>query len=245
MLRILGSIPESGLTDVGEDTVVSPASGEAALRAAGAVCAAVEAVLAGKAANAFCAVRPPGHHAEPEKAMGFCLFNNVLVGARHARTLPGIDRVAIVDFDLHHGNGTQAVVEHDETLFYASTHEYPNYPGTGSARETGQGNVVNVPLFRGTGGEGFRYAFSEKILPALAEFVPGLLMVSAGFDGHKADPMGDLELTVEDYAWATAQLRSFAGAYCSGRIVSVLEGGYDLGALAASAAAHVRELMKG
>jgi acetoin utilization deacetylase AcuC-like enzyme len=245
VLRTLGAVPEEGLVEIGEDTVLSPGSGEAALRAAGAVVHAVEEVAGGRASNAFCAVRPPGHHAEPAKAMGFCLFNNVLVGARHAQTLPGIARVAVVDFDLHHGNGTQAVAEGDDTLFYASTHEYPQYPGTGSSRETGLGNVVNVPLFRGTDGAGFRHAVSERILPALSEFVPGLLVVSAGFDAHKADPMGDLELSVEDFAWATAQLRSFASAYCSGRIVSVLEGGYDLEALAASAAAHVRELMKG
>lgn len=186
--KMLEAIPAEGLVEVGEDTVVSPGSGEAALRAAGAVCAAVEAVVLGKARNAFCAVRPPGHHAGPGQAMGFCLFNNVVVGARHAQTLRGADRVAIVDLDVHHGNGTQAVVEDDPTLFYGSTHQFPHYPGTGRRLETGCGNVVNVPLPAGSGSEEFRHAISESILPALAEFVPGLLVISAGFDAHRADP---------------------------------------------------------
>ncbi len=242
--RILDAVPASGFVEVGEDTVLSPGSGEAALRAAGAVCAAVEAVILGKATNAFCAVRPPGHHAERERAMGFCLFNNVLVGARHAQTFPGVERVAILDFDLHHGNGTQAAVEDDSSLFYGSTHQYPLYPGTGSSRETGLGNVVNVPLFMRTDGEGFRRAFSERILPGLADFVPNLLIISAGFDAHRADPMGDLEVGEEDFAWATARFRRFAEDYCGGRLVSVLEGGYNLDVLAACAASHVRELMK-
>jgi acetoin utilization deacetylase AcuC-like enzyme len=241
---ILDAVPTSGFAEVGEDTVVSAGSREAALRAAGAVCAAVDAVVLGTARNAFCAVRPPGHHAERERAMGFCLFNNVAVGARHAQTLPGVVRVAIVDFDLHHGNGTQSVVENDPSLFYGSTHQYPLYPGTGSSRETGVGNVVNAPLFMKTGGEGFRQAISERILPGLADFVPNLLLISAGFDGHRRDPLGDLELDEEDFAWATAAFRKFAANYCDGRMVSVLEGGYDLQALATCTAAHVRELMK-
>ncbi len=242
--RILAAIPTHGFADLDGDTTVSPGSREAALRAAGAVCAAVEAVVLGKARNAFCAVRPPGHHAEPEQAMGFCIFNNVAIGARHAQSLPGIERVAILDFDLHHGNGSQAVAEADASLFYASTHQWPLYPGTGSGSETGLGNVVNVPLAPGTGSEGFRYAISERILPALAYFGPDLLMVSAGFDAHRADPLGELDLGEEDFAWATARFRDFAEDYCGGRLVSVLEGGYNLEALAASAAAHIRELMK-
>jgi acetoin utilization deacetylase AcuC-like enzyme len=201
-------------------------------------------VVHGRARNAFCAIRPPGHHAEPERVLGFCLFNNVMVGARHAQTLPGVKRVAILDFDIHHGNGTQAVAEKDFTLFYGSTHQMPLYPGTGSSRETGLGNVVNVPLGPGTGSEAFRYAYTERILPALAFFGPDLILVSAGFDAHRSDPLGELELGEEDFAWATARIRESAEDYCEGRLVSVLEGGYDLQALADCAAAHVRELMK-
>jgi acetoin utilization deacetylase AcuC-like enzyme len=244
--RILAAVPESGFVQLDPDTAVCPRSGEAALRAAGAVCAAVDDVMAGKAGNAFCAVRPPGHHAEPSRSMGFCLFNNVAVGAEQARAVHGLDRVAVVDFDVHHGNGTQAMFWDDENLFYASTHQSPHYPGTGNAGERGvAGNIVNAPLPPDTGSAGFRQAMLGVILPALAEFGPEFLLVSAGFDAHAADPLASLELNEEDFAWATRELMNIANVHCGGRLVSTLEGGYDLAALARSTAAHVRTLMKG
>jgi acetoin utilization deacetylase AcuC-like enzyme len=241
---VLAAVPTEGAVRLDPDTVLSPRSGEAALRGAGAAVAAVDAVFAGEAANAFCAIRPPGHHAEPAHAMGFCLFNNVVVAARHARTRWGAQRAAIVDFDVHHGNGSQTAAEGDADLFYASTHQSPFYPGTGAEHETGiDGNVVNVPLRAGTRGEEFRRRFEERIMPALIAFAPDLLIVSAGFDAHAADPLGGLRLEEADFAWATERLVGFAAAACSGRLVSVLEGGYDLDALGASAAAHVAVLM--
>jgi acetoin utilization deacetylase AcuC-like enzyme len=188
-------------------------------------------------------VRPPGHHAEPERAMGFCLFNSVAIGARRAREAHGLERVAVVDFDVHHGNGTQAIFEQDPRVFYGSTHQWPLYPGTGSAREKGVGNVVNVPLRPMSGSAEFRHAFNEFILPALDDFRPDFLIISAGFDAHRDDPLAQLMLVEEDYAWVTEQLAALADRQCQGRIVSSLEGGYDLAALAASAAAHVRVLM--
>ena len=243
--RILAAIPQSGLVQLDPDTAVCPRSGEAALRAAGAVCAAVDDVVSGAADNAFCAVRPPGHHAEPSRSMGFCLFNNVAVGAEQARKAHGLSRVAVMDFDVHHGNGTQAMFWNDEDLFYASTHQSPHYPGTGSAGERGvAGNIVNAPLPPYTGSAGFREAMQGVILPALAEFKPEFLLISAGFDAHAADPLAALELTEDDFAWATRELMKIADDCCNGRVVSTLEGGYDLAALARSAAAHVRTLMK-
>ncbi len=241
--RVLASIPPEGRLHLDPDTVISPGSGEAALRAAGALVAAVDAVAGGEATNAFCAVRPPGHHAERAAAMGFCLFNNVAIGALHARAVHGLDRVAVMDFDVHHGNGTQHTFEREATLFYASTHQWPHYPGTGAAAETGVGNVVNAPLPPGAGGREFRAALRDRVLPALDAFRPDLIIVSAGFDAHRADPLANLELDEEDYAWATAELCALAGRRCGGRLISSLEGGYDLGALAASAAAHVATLM--
>ncbi len=242
--RILEAIPIAGYYGLDMDTVVSPGSGEAALRAAGAVCAAVDAVMAGEADNAFCAVRPPGHHAEPERAMGFCLFNNVAIGAAQARAVHGLSRVAVVDFDVHHGNGTQAMFWDEPELFFGSTHQMPLYPGTGSASERGaSGNIVNVPLPPGAGSEEFRAAMAEGVLPALRRFAPEFLLISAGFDAHQADPLAQLRFQDEDYAWATAELKRVAGECCAGRLVSTLEGGYDLSALASSAAAHVAALM--
>ncbi len=243
--RILAAIPESGFVQLDPDTAVCPRSGEAALRAAGAVCAAVNDVMAGDAGNAFCAVRPPGHHAEPSRSMGFCLFNNVAIGAEQARKAHGLDRVAVVDFDVHHGNGTQAMFWDDENLFYASTHQSPHYPGTGGASERGvAGNIVNAPLPPHTGSAGFRQAMQGVILPALAEFEPEFLLISAGFDAHAADPLASLELNEDDFSWATRELMNVANVHCGGRVVSTLEGGYDLAALSRSAAAHVRTLMK-
>jgi acetoin utilization deacetylase AcuC-like enzyme len=188
-------------------------------------------------------VRPPGHHAEADRAMGFCLFNNVAVGAHHARARHGIRRVAVIDFDVHHGNGTQHMFEGDAELFYGSTHQWPLYPGTGARSERGVGNICNAPLPSGAGSEAFRAAFSSIILPALEDFAPELLLISAGFDAHRRDPLAGLELDTEDFGWATAELMAVADRCCGGRVVSTLEGGYDLNALAESAAAHVRALV--
>jgi acetoin utilization deacetylase AcuC-like enzyme len=204
--RLLRTVPKSGHVGIDADTIMSPGSGEAALRAVGAVVAAVDSVIAREADNAFCAVRPPGHHAEPERAMGFCLFNNIAVGALHARAAHGLDRIAVIDFDVHHGNGTQAAFETDDGLFYASTHQYPFYPGTGAASETGVGNVVNVPLRPMSGSSQFRTGMSKRILPALDDFRPELVMISAGFDGHRRDPLAQLMLDEADYVWITEQL---------------------------------------
>ena len=241
--RIMNAVPMTGHVAIDADTVLSAASGRAALHAAGAVTAAVDAVMAKEADNAFCAVRPPGHHAEPDRAMGFCLFNNAAIAALRAREVHGLERVAVVDFDVHHGNGTQAAFESDENLFYASTHQYPLYPGTGAAHETGVGNIVNVPLRPMSGSGPFRRAFSERILPALDEFRPRFVIISAGFDAHRSDPLAQLMLEESDYVWVTERLVELAYRHAEGRLVSTLEGGYDLQALGASAAAHVRVLM--
>jgi acetoin utilization deacetylase AcuC-like enzyme len=240
---LLGAAPEFGQVHLDPDTVMSPGSAEAALRAAGGACAAVDAVMTGEAERAFVAVRPPGHHAERGRAMGFCLFNNVAVAARQAQAAHGAKRVAVVDFDVHHGNGTQHMFEQDPTLFYASTHQWPCYPGTGAEDEEGVGNVVNVGLPPGSGSLPFRQAYERRILPALDTFAPDLLIVSAGFDAHEADPLADIRINEDDYAWLTSELVRIAKQRCNGRVVSSLEGGYDLRALAASAAAHVQVLM--
>jgi acetoin utilization deacetylase AcuC-like enzyme len=241
--RLLAVVPQQGYAAIDADTVLSPGSGEAALRAAGACIAAVDAVMKGEAQNAFCAVRPPGHHAEPHHAMGFCLFNNVAIAAAHARRTHKIERVAVIDFDVHHGNGTQAAFEQDGTMLYASTHQMPLYPGTGAASERGVGNIVNAPLRPMSGSEEFRKAFANIILPALDAFRPEFVIISAGFDAHRDDPLAQLMLVEADYAWATERLVEVAKKHAQGRIVSSLEGGYDLDALAASAAAHVAALM--
>jgi acetoin utilization deacetylase AcuC-like enzyme len=222
------------------DTVLSAGTAEAALRAAGGACAAVDAVMEGWARTAFVATRPPGHHAEAARAMGFCFFANAAITAFHARARWGVGRVAVVDFDVHHGNGTQHILEDDPAFFYASSHQWPCYPGTGATSERGVAqNVVNLPLPPGTDGVGFRRAWERDGLPALALFEPELVVVSAGFDAHRADPLAELRLGTDDFGWITDQLMAVTG----GRLVSVLEGGYDLDALAASAAVHVRRLM--
>ena len=241
---VMGRVPREGQAALDADTILSPGSGRAALRAVGAVTTAVNAVMAGEARNAFCAIRPPGHHAEPDRSMGFCLFNSIAIAARHAQAAHGINRVAIMDFDVHHGNGTQAVAEQDPSLFFASSHQYPLYPGTGAAEETGMGNIVNVPLRAGTEGASFRRAWEARILPVLDAFAPELVLVSAGFDAHCADPLAGLELENDDFGWVTARLAEAASRHAQGRLISVLEGGYDLNALAGSAAAHVTALMK-
>ena len=240
---MLRAVPANGHVGIDADTILCPASGRAALRAAGAVVAAVDAVVAGDADNAFCAVRPPGHHAEPGRAMGFCLFNNAAIGALRAREAHGLARVAVVDFDVHHGNGTQARFYDDGSLFYASTHQSPLYPGTGARSETGVGNIVNVPLRPMSGSREFRLGCTREILPALDAFRPELVLISAGFDAHKSDPLAQLLLDETDYTWITERLLETARHHAGGRVVSTLEGGYDLAALGASAAAHVRVLM--
>jgi acetoin utilization deacetylase AcuC-like enzyme len=243
--RVLAAVPKSGLVRLDGDTSMSPGSGEAALRAAGAVCAAVDAVVTGVAANAFCAGRPPGHHAEAEIPMGFCLFNNVAIAAAHARASHGLKRVAVMDFDVHHGNGTQAMFWNEPDLMFASTHQMPLYPGTGAREERGaHGTIINAPLPGGAGGEEFRAEMTEIILPALDDFAPELLIISAGFDAHADDPLAGLRFVEDDYAWVTRELISIANRHAGGRIVSSLEGGYDLDALAASAVAHVEVLME-
>lgn len=242
---ILAAIPEEGYGELDGDTTVSPGSREAALRAAGALVAAADAVMAGDARNAFCAVRPPGHHAEIARAMGFCLFNNVAIAAMHLRDRHGLKRIAVVDFDVHHGNGTQAIFWNHPDLLFASTHQMPLYPGTGSSEESGcAGNIVNAPLPPYAGSAEFRKAMERMVLPAVSEFSPEFLLISAGFDAHTDDPLANLNFRDDDYTWATAQLMALAEEHCQGRLVSTLEGGYNLRALSTSVAAHVRQLMK-
>ena len=243
--RIRSAAPAAGHKSLDADTHMSPGSLDAALRGAGGNALAVDLVLTGKAQNAFVACRPPGHHAETETAMGFCLFGNVVIAARHAIAAHGLDRVAIVDFDVHHGNGTQDLVWNDPAIFFTSSHQMPLYPGSGAANERGaHDNVFNMPLSPGTGGAGFRRAWSDHGIPALAAFAPDLILISAGFDAHASDPLANLELVEDDFAWITHALCDLAEDHCAGRVVSTLEGGYDLAALAASTAAHVGVLME-
>ena len=237
--------PRQSFAAIDADTFLCPDSLTAARRAAGAVVAAVDMVMSGEVRNAFCAVRPPGHHAETETAMGFCFFGNAVIGARHALEAHGLKRVAIVDFDVHHGNGTQDLVWDDARILLATSQQMPLFPGTGAAHERGRhGNVVNVPLSAGASGVEFRAAMTEHMLPAVAAHAPELIVISAGFDAHARDPLANLDLTEADFAWATAAICDLADAHAGGRIVSTLEGGYDLSALAASVAAHVRVLME-
>jgi acetoin utilization deacetylase AcuC-like enzyme len=239
---IRAAAPETGWRAIDGDTHMSVGTLAAAYRAAGAALRAVDMVMAGEVANAFCATRPPGHHAERETAMGFCFFGNVAIAAKHALDHHGLSRVAIVDFDVHHGNGTQDLVEDDPRILFCSTHQSPLYPGTGAAHETGVGNVLNVPLPGGTGSAGFRRAMEDQVLPRLDAFAPELLIISAGFDAHADDPLAGMELVADDFAWVTARLCDLAARHCQGRVVSALEGGYDLAALGASTAAHVTVL---
>ncbi|MEO7063628.1 MAG: histone deacetylase family protein [Dokdonella sp.] len=240
---VLEYAPASGWRRLDPDTVMSPASGEAALRAAGAVCAAVDEVVAERQQRAFCAVRPPGHHATPDVAMGFCLFNSIAVGAAHAIAAHGLTRIAIVDFDVHHGNGTQDIFWDDPRVLYASTHQSPLYPGSGERNEVGAGNIINVPLPPGAGSREFRAACEDTVLPALEAFAPQLLLISAGFDAHRLDPLANLNLEADDYAWVTTRLVELANRHARGRLVSSLEGGYSLIALRESVAAHVDALL--
>lgn len=234
--------PQDGWRSLDADTHMSPGTLTAAYRAAGGVVRAVDAVMAGEASNAFCATRPPGHHAERDTAMGFCFFGNVAVAAKYALDFHGLERVAIVDFDVHHGNGTQNLVEEDPRILFCSTHQMPLYPGTGHPHEDGVGNVLNVPLPDGAGSKAFRDIMERVVLPRVADFAPQLLLISAGFDAHKDDPLAGLMLDEGDFAWVTGRLCDLADEHCHGRVVSALEGGYDLEALGASAAAHVQVL---
>lgn len=236
--------PDRGLVALDGDTFMSPGTLAAAYRAAGGAVRAVDMVLAGEVRNAFVAVRPPGHHAERETAMGFCLIGTVAVAAKHALDHHGLGRVAIVDFDVHHGNGTQDLLEDDSRVLFCSTHQMPLFPGTGHPHETGaDNNVLNVPLASGAGSKEFRQAMLRQVLPAVDRFAPDLILVSAGFDAHRADPLAGLNLTEADFAWVTEELCKLAQTHCEGRLVSCLEGGYDLAALADSVAAHVDVLI--
>src|SRR5262249_2341981 len=238
--------PTEGLIGLDADTTLSPGSFDAALRAAGGAVHAVDEVMAGKMANAFVATRPPGHHTETARPMGFCLFNNAAIAARYAQKEHGIERAAVVDFDVHHGNGYQDIFWSDRSVMYGSTHQMPLYPGTGATSERGEHNtIVNAPLRPGDGGEAFRAAFETVILPRLRDFRPDLLVISAGFDAHMRDPLANLNLLEADFNWATRKLMEVAHASANGRVVSVLEGGYDLEGLANSVAAHVTALMQG
>lgn len=238
---VLAPVP-AGTRALDPDTALSPGSAQAALHAAGAGVAAVDAVMAGEDDTAFCAVRPPGHHATGATAMGFCLFNNVAVAAAHARDQHGLERIAVVDFDVHHGNGTQAIFRDEPRVAYFSSHQSGLYPHTGHAHERGAGNLHNALLPPGSGGFRFRNTWLDALLPALDAFAPQLVLVSAGFDAHMADPLADLMLEAEDFAWLTAEVRAIAARHAGGRVVSLLEGGYHLGALAESATAHVGAL---
>jgi acetoin utilization deacetylase AcuC-like enzyme len=235
--------PQHDCVRLDSDTVMSPHSLGAALHAAGAVSMAIDAVIAGRIRRAFCAVRPPGHHATHDTAMGFCLFNNIAIGAAHALAVHGLERVAIVDFDVHHGNGTQDIFWDESRVLYISSHQFPLYPGTGARNEIGAGNIVNAPLAPGAGSAEFRQAYEQTLLPALDRFAPQLLLISAGFDAHRLDPLANLNLETEDYAWITQQLVEIAERHAQGRIVSSLEGGYSLTALRQSSAAHVQALL--
>jgi acetoin utilization deacetylase AcuC-like enzyme len=236
-----GSTPRERF-ELDYDTFLSAGSIDATLRGSGAACFAVDQVVAGKAKNAFCATRPPGHHADTVTAMGFCLLNHAAIAARHAQAAHGLKRIAILDFDVHHGNGTQAIFEESPDVLFVSSHQMPLYPGTGYPSETGCGNILNLPLAPGAGSAEFRDMWSEYGLPELQRFEPDLIIVSAGFDAHERDPLGQLELKDDDYGWITREIRAHAESGCEGRLVSVLEGGYDLDALASAAAAHVSEL---
>ena len=243
---IRDATPKEGLVQIDADTSMSLGSFEAAIHAVGGATHAVDEVVGKKAANAFVAMRPPGHHAEATRPMGFCLFNSAAIAARYAQKQHGLQRVAVVDFDVHHGNGTQAIFWADPTVMYCSTHQMPLYPGTGALDERGEyDNVVNAPLSAGDGGDRFREAFQSRILPRLRNFGPDLVIISAGFDAHRRDPLANLQLIEEDFRWATQQLMEVADKTAQDRVVSVLEGGYDLQALSQSVATHVTALMHG
>lgn len=243
---IRDATPKQGLVRIDADTSMSPGSFEAAIRAVGGAIHAVDEVIAKKADNAFVCHRPPGHHAETIRPMGFCLFNTAAIAARYAQKQHGLHRTAMVDFDVHHGNGSQEIFWKDATVMYSSTHQMPLYPGTGAVSERGEhDNIVNAPLSAGDGGDRFRQAFESRILPRLRAFGPDLIVISAGFDAHRRDPLANLQLVEEDFRWATQQVMEIADKTAQGRVISVLEGGYDLQGLSQSVAAHVTALMRG
>jgi acetoin utilization deacetylase AcuC-like enzyme len=242
--RLREAVPAEGLVRIDPDTALSSGSWEPILRAAGGAVYAVDEVMKGSAANAFVAMRPPGHHAETAHPMGFCFINNAAIAARHAQKQHGAERVAIVDFDVHHGNGTQEIFWSDPSVMYCSTHEMPLYPGTGARSERGaHDNVVNAPLSAGAGGEQFREAIESVILPRIDAFHPDMIVISAGFDAHMRDPLANIMLTEADFGWATKKLMDLADRHAKGRIVSLLEGGYDLEGLSRSVEAHLDALM--
>jgi acetoin utilization deacetylase AcuC-like enzyme len=242
---VMAAIPEEDINQVEADTYASPASLQAALTGIGGAIAAVDAVFSDKADNAFVAARPPGHHAERNKAMGFCFFNNAAIAARHAQKKHGAERVAIVDWDVHHGNGTQDIFYDDRSVLFCSTHQMPLYPGSGAKDETGAGNIVNAPLSMNDGSDHFREAFKSRVLPRVADFKPDIIIISAGFDAHHRDPLAQINLVADDFDWATAKLMELSEKSASNRVVSLLEGGYDLTGLAESAATHIYRLMRG
>ncbi|MDD9909375.1 MAG: histone deacetylase family protein [Ahrensia sp.] len=243
--KMRDSVPEEGIFRVDPDTAMSPKSWDCVKHAVGGGLAGIDHVFSGKADNAFLAARPPGHHAEKVTAMGFCFINTAAVMARHAQKKHGAERVAIVDFDVHHGNGTQDIFFDDASVLYCSTHQMPLYPGTGAKEETGAGNICNAPLSPGMDGDGFRQAFKSRILPAIDAHVPDLIIISAGFDAHHRDPLANINLVEDDFDWATGKLMDMADKHCDGRLASLLEGGYDLQGLAQSCRTHVKRLMNG
>ncbi|SOC83273.1 Acetoin utilization deacetylase AcuC [Ensifer adhaerens] len=247
LFAVMRAMPEEEdeITQLESDTYAGVKSLQAAFTGIGGAMAAVDDVISGSHDNAFVASRPPGHHAERMRAMGFCFFNNAAIAARHAQQKHGLERIAIIDWDVHHGNGTQDIFEADPSVLYCSTHQMPLYPGTGKKDETGVGNIVNAPLSANTGSDHFREAFKDRVLPAIRNFSPDLIIISAGFDAHHRDPLAQINLVAEDFDWATGKLMDMAGDFASNRLVSILEGGYDLQGLAESAGAHIYRLMKG
>ncbi|MET3615157.1 acetoin utilization deacetylase AcuC-like enzyme [Rhizobium aquaticum] len=247
LFAVMRAMPEDEgeINQLESDTYAGVKSLQAALTGVGGAMAAVDDVISGAHDNAFVASRPPGHHAERMRAMGFCFFNNAAIAARHAQQKHGLERIAIIDWDVHHGNGTQDIFEADRSVLYCSTHQMPLYPGTGRKDETGVGNIVNAPLSPNTGSDDFREAFKDRVLPAIRNFSPDLIIISAGFDAHHRDPLAQINLVADDFDWATGKLMDMAGDFASNRLVSILEGGYDLQGLAESAGAHIYRLMKG
>ncbi len=247
LFAVMRAMPEEEdeINQLESDTYAGVKSLQAAFTGIGGAMAAVDDVISGSHDNAFVASRPPGHHAERMRAMGFCFFNNAAIAARHAQQKHGLERVAIIDWDVHHGNGTQDIFEADPSVLYCSTHQMPLYPGTGRKDETGVGNIVNAPLSANTGSDHFREAFKDRVLPAIRNFSPDLIIISAGFDAHHRDPLAQINLVADDFDWATGKLMDMAGDFAGNRLVSILEGGYDLQGLAESAGAHIYRLMKG
>lgn len=241
---IENSRPDNGYAYIDPDTSLNPHSWDALMVSVGGATHAVDKVMQGVHKNVFLGMRPPGHHAETTRAMGFCIFNFAAIAAHYARNQHGAERVAVVDFDVHHGNGTQDIFWSDKNLFYGSTHEMPLFPGTGALSETGVGNIWNAPLRAGDSGDKFKQAMQERVLPALKDFAPDLLIISAGFDAHKNDPLANIMLEAQDFGWITQELLEIAEKQCNGRVISVLEGGYNLESLAQSVGVHVQHLIK-